>query len=310
MKTIKKVSLIGIGGAGSFFAPRLYNWLEKGDFRIIADGERKERIEKFGIIANGIKYDFPIVTPDMEGDPADLIIVAVRIPDLEKAIADIRNQVGPDTLILCIQNGLDSEEKVAAVYGWEHMLYSYVNMSITMVGGHVDYDPTKGCIYFGDKDNTILSENVLAVKELFDKCHIAYQINDDMIHGLWYKFISNVSESAVSTLVGVPYGAFQVSEHMEAIRFAALDESIKIANAKGITFTDKEIEEENKRLKTIRYDYTSSLLRDLNDYRHTEIENFSGAIVKFGEELGIPTPINFTIYHAIKAIEEKHDRLI
>ena len=72
MKTIKKVSLIGIGGAGSFFAPRLYNWLEKGDFRIIADGERKERIEKFGIIANGIKYDFPIVTPDMEGDPADL----------------------------------------------------------------------------------------------------------------------------------------------------------------------------------------------------------------------------------------------
>ena len=55
-------------------------------------------------------------------------------------------------------------------------------MSITMVGGHVDYDPTKGCIYFGDKDNTVLSENVLAVKELFDKCHIAYQINDDMIH--------------------------------------------------------------------------------------------------------------------------------
>lgn len=307
---IEKVTLIGMGAAGAFFAPRLYNWLDKGNFRIVAEGTRKDRLEKYGITVNGIKYDFPIVTPSTKGDPADLIIIATKITDLEQAIKDIKNQVGKDTIILSIQNGLDSEERVAAVYGWKHMLYSYVRMSIDMVNGHTDYNPSKGCIYFGEKNNTVYSEKVLAVKALFEECHIAYQINDDMIHGLWYKFIANVSESVPSALVQVPYGAFRVSDHLNAIRLAALEEVIAIAKAKGIEFTKHEIEEEHKMVMNIRFDYKSSLLHDIKAKQHTEIESFSGAVVRFGEELGIPTPVNYVIYHTFKAIEERNDGLI
>ena len=307
---IKKVTLIGIGAAGAFFAPRLFNWLDKGDFRIVADGVRKQRIEKYGITVNGIKYDFPIVTPSKKGEPADLIIIATKINELDQAIKDIKNQVGKNTIILSIQNGLDSEERVAKAYGWDHVLYSYVRMSIDMTNGHTNYNPSKGCIYFGEKDNTTYSERVLAVKALFDECHIAYQINDDMIHGLWYKFLANVSESVPSALVGVPYGAYRVSEHLNAIRLAALHEVVAIAKAKGIEFTDHEIEEEHNMVMNIRYDYRSSLLQDLNSKQHTEIESFAGTVVRYGEEFGIPTPVNSVIYHIFKAIEEKNDGLI
>ncbi len=307
---IRKVTLIGMGAAGSFFAPRLFNWLDEGDFRIVADGVRKERLEKYGITVNGIKYDFPIVKPSQKGEPADLIIIATKINELDQAIKDIKNQVGKNTIILSIQNGLDSEERVAKVYGWDHMLYSYVRMSIDMTNGHTDYNPSKGCIYFGEKDNTVYSEKVLAVKALFDECHIAYQINDDMIHGLWYKFIANVSESVPSALVQVPYGAYRVSEHLNAIRLAALEEVVAIAKAKGIEFSEREIDEEHKMVMNIRYDYRSSLLHDLKAKQHTEIESFSGAVVRFGKELGIPTPVNSVIYHTFKAMEEKNDGLI
>jgi 2-dehydropantoate 2-reductase len=307
---IKKVSLIGMGAAGAFFAPRLYNWLDKGDFRIICDGFRKERIAKYGITVNGIKYDFPIITPNKKGDPADLIIIATKITDLDQAIKDIKNQVGEHTIILGIQNGLDTEERIAKVYGWDHMLYSYVRMSIDMVNGHTDYNPSKGCIYFGEKENYTYSEKVLAVKALFDECHIAYQINDDMIHGLWYKFLANVSESVPCALVRVPYGAYRESEHLNAIRLAAMEEVIAIAKAKGIEFSEHEIEEENNLVMTIRYDYQSSLHHDLKAKHHTEIESFSGTVVRFGKEMGIPTPVNSVIYHAIKAIEEHNDGLI
>ena len=310
MKKIEKVSLIGIGAAGSFFAPRLYNWLEPGNFRVIADGERKQLLEKNGITVNGIRYDFPIVTPKTKGDPADLIIVATKSTYLDQALKDIKNQVGEDTIILSIQNGLDIEEQVAEIYGWEHVLYSYVRMSITMINGHTEYNPSKGCIYFGEKKNDTYSDRVLAVKDLFDECHIAYQINDDMIHGLWYKFLSNVGESAPSALIGVPYGAYSVSEHLNAIRKAAMDEAIQIANAKGVSFTDSEISKLNKYLEDMKYDYTSSMLKDLDARRHTEIDSFAGSIVRFGEKLGIATPVNAVIYHAIKALEEKNDRLI
>ena len=60
------------------------------DFRILADGARKERLERKGVTVNTINYRFPIITPDVEGDPADLVIIAVKGYDLEQAIRDIK----------------------------------------------------------------------------------------------------------------------------------------------------------------------------------------------------------------------------
>ena len=119
MKDIKKVTLIGLGAMGVFFAPRISEKLG-ADFRILADGARKERLERKGVTVNTINYRFPIITPDVEGDPADLVIIAVKGYDLEQAIRDIKNQVGKDTIILSVLNGVESEKQIAAVYGSEH----------------------------------------------------------------------------------------------------------------------------------------------------------------------------------------------
>lgn len=75
---------------GVFFAPRISEKLG-ADFRILADGARKERLERKGVTVNTINYRFPIITPDVEGDPADLVIIAVKGYDLEQAIRDIKN---------------------------------------------------------------------------------------------------------------------------------------------------------------------------------------------------------------------------
>ena len=98
MKHIEKISLIGLGAMGVFFAPRLYETYGE-NFRVIANGERKERLENKGVTVNGINYKFPIITPDVMGDEADLIIIGVKGYSLEQAIEDIRNQVGKNTLI-------------------------------------------------------------------------------------------------------------------------------------------------------------------------------------------------------------------
>ena len=106
------MTLIGLGAMGVFFAPRISEKLG-ADFRILADGARKERLERKGVTVNTINYRFPIITPDVEGDPADLVIIAVKGYDLEQAIKDIRNQVGKDTIILSVLNGVESEKQVA-----------------------------------------------------------------------------------------------------------------------------------------------------------------------------------------------------
>ncbi len=117
-------------------------------------------------------YRFPAVLPSaVEED--DLIIIAVKGADLTQALQDIRGRVGEQTQILCVLNGIDSEEQVAAVYGWNHVLYSFMRVTIAMRDGAADFDPNWGRLYFGEKKNTIpYSQRVQDVQELMERCQI------------------------------------------------------------------------------------------------------------------------------------------
>ena len=137
MKPMKKVTLIGLGAMGVFFAPRISEKLGAG-FRIMASGARKDRLEQKGVTVNGIDYRFPIVTPEDNDGPSDLVIIAVKGYDLAQALKDIKYQVGPETIILPVLNGIDSEKRTADVYGQEHVLYSYMRVSIAMKDGKAD----------------------------------------------------------------------------------------------------------------------------------------------------------------------------
>ena len=122
---------------GAYFAPRLYE--EFGEkFRVIAGGDRKKRLEENGIVIKGTRRYFPVV------EPADLVIIAVKGYGLDQAIEDIRNQVGENTVILSVLNGVDSEQRVIEMYGEGKVLYSYMRVSVVMKDGCTSYDPKLG----------------------------------------------------------------------------------------------------------------------------------------------------------------------
>lgn len=309
MQKIKKISLIGLGAMGVFFAPRLAAAYPEG-FRVIADGERKRRLEEKGVIVNGVNYKFPIITPEEKRDPADLILIGVKGYGLDQAIEDIRNQVGDETLIISLLNGVDSEEKLVKSFGEKHVLYGYMRMSVVMKDGKADFDPYWGKIHFGEKLNKEYSERVLAVKEVFDKADIPYEIDEDMLKGIWFKFMCNIGENMTCALLGIPFGGFQVSDHANWVRIEAMKEVAAIAQKKGISIGKEEIEMQNKTILTIPYPNKPSTLQDLEAFKHTEIDMFAGTVIQMGRELGIPTPICEMFYHGIHVLEEKNDGII
>ena len=309
MQKIKKISLIGLGAMGVFFAPRLAAAYPEG-FRVIADGERKRRLEEKGVIVNGVNYKFPIITPEEKGDPADLILIGVKGYGLDQAIEDIRNQVGEETLIISLLNGVDSEEKLVKSFGEKHVLYGYMRMSVVMKDGKADFDPYWGKIHFGEKLNKEYSERVLAVKEVFDKADIPYEIDEDMLKGIWFKFMCNIGENMTCALLGIPFGGFQVSDHANWVRIEAMKEVAAIAQKKGISIGKEEIEMQNKTILTIPYPNKPSTLQDLEAFKHTEIDMFAGTVIQMGRELGIPTPICEMFYHGIHVLEERNDGII
>lgn len=304
---IKNVALIGLGAMGVFFAPRLEEHLGRENFCVIARGKRKERLETLGVTVNDVNYRFPICTPE-EGRETDLIIMAVKDMGLHQAIEDIRKFVGAKTQILCVMNGVESEETVAAVYGWEHVLYSYMRMSIVMKNGRADFDPYWGKIYFGEAENEVHTERVQAVSELMERCDIPYKVEKDMMWGLWFKYMCNVGENLTCALLGIPFGVFRDSEEANEIRWAAMKEVQAVAAAKGIIIEEEQMRKQYDTVCRIPYNNKPSTLQDLEAGRKTEIDMFAGGMVRMGKELGIDTPVCWMFLQGIKVLEEKNCR--
>lgn len=303
---IEKVTLIGLGSMGAFFAPNLYESLGK-NFRVLATGKRKERLQTKGVTINGVNYIFNIIEPSLKNDPADLIIISVKDTGLDQAIKDIENQVGENTQILCVLNGIDSEQKVAAVYGWEHVLYSYMRVSIGMKDGVADFDPDFGQVLFGEAKNDVITDRVQDIKNFFDACGINYVVQEDMIRGLWFKFMCNIGENMTCALLGVPFGAFRVSDHANEIRRRAMWEVVSVANKLGIDLGKQDIEGHEKTIGRLPFDNKPSTLQDIESLKPTEVEMFAGTMVKLGKQLDIETPVCWMFYHGIKVLEEKNE---
>lgn len=303
---IKTVSLIGLGSIGSFFAPGLARTLGEGNFRVIAGGARAERLEREGVRINHETWHFPIVRPEETVAPADLILISVKDTTLDEAIRDIRHHVGEHTIILSLLNGIDSEEKIGAAFGMEHMLYALMRVSVGVRPEGYIYDPRKGHIEFGEKNNTTYSPRVQAVASLFDRAQIPYKIPEDMLHALWFKYLCNIGENLTCALLGIPFGAFRVSDDANFIRHAAMQEVADVAAAYGIHFTEEELAHQEVIVTHIPPRNKPSTLQDIENRRPTEIAMFSGTLIRLGEKAGVPTPYNRMFYHGIRVLEQKN----
>ena len=301
---IHNITLVGLGAMGSYFAPRLYATYGN-HFALLASGERAQRLKKQGIWVNGEQYIFPVVDSAMQAED-DLIIIAVKDTGLNQAIQDIRHRVGEKTQILCVMNGVESERIIAEVYGWEHVLYSFMRVSIVMKDYHVSYDPMVGTVHFGEKTNEVKSQRVKDIEEVFYRSNIPYRIDEDMIFALWHKFMANVGENMTCALLGIPYGVFRTNDHANHIRTEAMKEVVAIANHLGIMIGKKEMEYQDRLVTKIPFDNCPSTLQDIENQRKTEVEMFSGHVCELGRQYHIPTPMNELLYHGIKVLEDKY----
>lgn len=307
MKEIKTVALIGLGAIGSFLASHLKYALEYSNLRIIAGGERRKRLEKNGILVNGEPLFFHVVSPEEEMEPADLVILITKMGGLKQAVQDVKNQVGLDTILMCPLNGVESEELVAETYGWEHLLYSIARVSVVMKGNEVSFQQETARFEIGERENTVISPQVQAVKDLFDRAGIKCIVPKDMVFDMWHKFMCNVSENQSAAILGIPFGAWVVSEHANAIREAAMREVVAIANKKGIGLSEEDIVAQRQVFPKIPYGNKPSTLQDIEAGRKTEVDIFAGAVIRMGKEVGVETPLNEFFYHAIRVLEEKNE---
>ena len=301
---IKKVAVLGAGAVGSYVIWGLSsrNDIELG---VIAEGERAERLKQNGCTINGKIYH-PEVWNPRETDAVDLLIVALKYGSLSEALESIQKVTTENTVIMSLMNGVDSEEIIAEKVGVKHLLPAVIKVASHKEedGYHFDPETTIGII-FGELTAPYDSDRIRAIEELFKDTGIHFRATEYAREEMWSKFRLNVCNNLPQAILGAGVGCYRDSVHMKAISDGLKGELEAIAQAKGIDLSKTEAS--SGRGSAVPPSARYSTLQDLDAGRHTEIDMFSGALIRMGKELGIPTPYNEYTYHMIKALEEKND---
>lgn len=300
---IKSVALMGAGAVGAYVISCLTG---KGtEFYLIADGERAERLRKDGIYINHmcykpeVKESNDVLTANGEGP--DLLIIATKYMGLKESLPQIKACVGKNTHVLCILNGIDSEEILSEAIGAEHVIYSFMRIVSARVGNEITFVPetTDGIIY-GEKDGS-MSERVLAIDAFFHQYDLHHRLTDCILKEQWNKFALNIANNLVQTVIRVGYGAYFDSEHIGFVQKKVIEEVKAVAAAEGMEIegipTSRDAAPDAARFST---------LQDIDAGRKTEIDMFLGVLLQKAKAHQMEIPFCEYTYHMIKALEEKN----
>ena len=306
---IRSAAVLGAGAVGAYF---VYGLMGKKDldFCVVADGDRKLRLERDGIIVDDgkeVRALRPQIRTPQEARGVDLLLVAVKYTALEAALEDIRQIAAPGTIVLSLLNGIDSEEKIGKVIDPSQIVYSLMRVSserrIRDGKDVISFNPNLGWgVYLGEKGTRVKSERIAAIEDLLAGTTCGAFFVEDIIQDQWAKYASNICYNLPQAVLDLPFGAYFDSEHVAFLRERLFDEVRRVGAALGIEVLKPSLAWDSC-AKTARF----STLQDLDAGRHTEIDMFAGVLMEKAKSVGISVPFTEYTYHAIKAIEEKND---
>lgn len=303
---IKTVSIIGLGALGMGFGHLLLKSMPKEDLRIIAGENRINRYNEQGIYVNGELCSFHYVTPEEKGIPADLVLFMVKFNQLQSAIEDAKNQIGNNTIIMSALNGISSEEIIGETYGMENMLYCVAQgQDGIKAGNRLNYHHM-GMLCFGDREPGGVSEKVKTVAKFFENTNFPHEVETNMDIRLWGKFMLNVGVNQTVAVYEGTYGDIQKQGQARDTMIAAMREVLVLSGKVGVKLSEDDLDYWLSVVDVLNGAGKPSMRQDLEARRYSEVELFSGTVLKLGQKYGVATPVNQKLYDRITQIENQY----
>jgi 2-dehydropantoate 2-reductase len=270
--------------------------------------EHIDSIRREGLRVSGASGDrvakLRATTQVREAGPADLVIIATKANGVEAAAKGARDILSPEGVVLTIQNGLGSAERVAGIVGAEKTLIGVVGGfgASIKAPGHVHHNGWE-FVRLGEYGGGGITPRLEAVAELWKRGGFRVLLFEDIHQLVWEKFICNVAFSGTCTLTGFTIG--EVLGNPEAFKIAAgcATEAYAVARAKRITVDISDpvsyVRAFGEKIPAAR----PSMLLDHLAGRRSEIDVINGAVPRLGAEVGVATPINETVVALVRARE-------
>ena len=297
---IGNVGLIGLGAVGALYAERL---LASGaDLRVIVDEARRARYTREGVRVNGVRVDFPYVTP-AQAAPVDLLLFVTKEGGLRAAMETAAGFVGPDTLLICLTNGVTSEGILALRFGGRNVLYAVAQgMDAVKEGNSLTY-AHPGLIVLGEKEPGPVSARVQAAAEYLIAHGVQVQPVEDMVRRQWGKLMLNVGINQAVMVFEGDYGTVQRPGRPREVMLGAMREAQRIAALEGYPISDAEFDEWVALADSLSPAGKPSMRQDGEAHRKSEVELFAGTMVRLAERHGVDVPVNAWLYARVKEME-------
>lgn len=297
-----KIAVIGAGGVGGYFGGRL---AQAGvDTTFIARGATLDALRTRGLRVDSINGDFLIEHPRATDDPrtageVDAILLAVKAWQIAEAAESARPMLGPDTIVVPLENGIDAPEVLASVLGREHVAGGLCAIvSFIVAPGHIRHAAFDPIVMFGELDNS-RTERVERLRRAFADANVTAEVPQDIHRSMWTKFLFIATMSGIGALTRVPIGVWRAMPEIRAIVTDSLREVVALANARGIGLGDDAVEKTWQRYDALAPASTSSLQRDVMEGKPSELDAQLGAIVRLANQSAVPVPVTAMVYHAL-----------
>ncbi|MFQ6016348.1 MAG: 2-dehydropantoate 2-reductase [Anaerolineae bacterium] len=303
-----KIAIMGTGGVGGYYGGLLAKAGE--DVTFIARGEHLRAIRERGLQVKSIHGDFTISPARATDDPAEvgpveLVLFCVKTYHTDEAGPAIVPMVGEDTTVLSLQNGIDNQEKLArfveekAVLGGATWIESAISEP-----GVIRQGSQFRRIAFGELDGSVTprAERIL---ETLQKTGADVTLSTEIMKVLWTKFLFICGISGITSVTRSPVADVLNCPETRELFIEAMREIENLARVKGIQLDEDAVEKSLALIEGAPPTLKSSMQRDLERGSRLELEALNGTVVRLGQELGVPTPVNRCIYACLKLHDDK-----
>lgn len=300
-----KIGIAGAGAVGCVYGAAL---AKAGyDVRFLARGPHLAAMQEDGLQMKTDDETYVIdgtFTDDFTTfRDVDLILFTVKSHDTEEMAEALQPVVKEDALMLTLQNGVDNETKLVEFFGKKRVLSAatFIQGNVTAPGVAELVGPTK--MVLGALDDE-LTKAAQEITKIFQEAEIDAHFTDDIMEEKWRKFLWNITFNPLTALMEVRVGELLHNEQLYAVAEDIFLESLAVAQALEIDLDEADMRQAVFERNAGAEGHQTSMLQDRQRGRKMEVESLSGYIVRMGKKLNLETPVNKTIYHLLRYINE------
>jgi len=289
-----KVAVVGAGGVGGYFGARLADL--GADVSFIARGAHLEAMRTSGLKVfsplGDLRLDHVRATEDAVSiGQVDVVLFTVKLYDTNAVCARIGPLIGPETVVVTLQNGVESVGLLTEAVGRSHVAGGVAHVFAVIAEPGVIRHTALDLIIVGELDGpaTPRLEKLQAVADQAGfECRLSAQIDME----IWLKFVRLSAFSGMTAVTRAPLGILREDPDLLAMMQAAVMEGMAVAHAKQVQFPANAMDDMFAHIASMPPQSKSSMLEDLERGRRLELPWLSGAVLRLGRELGVETPIH------------------